>query len=131
MDEITSWLIVLLVVGVIGLVAYRYYMHPSLSQAGKEQKENYIRSLQCGKTLHYQMQLNFIIEFKAILGKLYFNAGNGCYYGQNSIISLESEDTHVSIHIFGPTEEDLQRTIWRLTQIRNKIGGNTRRVAHG
>ncbi|MFX1295369.1 MAG: hypothetical protein ACFFD2_11045 [Promethearchaeota archaeon] len=125
------WLVVLLIVGIIGIVGYRLYYNPSLSHIAKQQKMNYIQRFQRSKTLIYQMtkrQTEILFNY---LNRAYLNAGSGCYYGKGIILYLQIKPPQVTFILFSPAEDLLMRNIWKILQIKNKIGGNVNGTSHG
>ena len=125
------WLIAVLVIGLIGIIGYRYYTNPPLSRTAKLQKENYIQRFRWGKTLIYQLtpdQQTILVEY---LGKHYFNAGSGCFYRNNVVIYLQAVGIRTSIHLFCATEDELTRCTWQLTRLRNHLGGTRNAPTYG
>jgi hypothetical protein len=117
------WLIAVLVIGIIGIIIYRFYYFPPLSLTAKKQQLKYIQAFQEEKTLVYQMAVE---ERTALLNRLkrtFFNAGFGSYYGQNVMVHLKSEDTHVSIQIFSDNPHNLTRNVWRVLKLKDEVGG--------
>ena len=125
------WLIVLGIIGVVALVAYRYYVNPPLPKTAKQQRENFIKRLHNEKILLYHMDMGERQQLQSLLGKTYLDAGKGCYYGKGVSIFLDIQDPQVAIHIFCASMEDLNRFTWRITQLKSKIGGVVSGTPHG
>lgn len=119
------WIIALLIAGIIGIILFRFYYNPPISHIAKQQRKNYLRRFQFGKTLIYQMTENQVIQLREQLNKYYLNAGSGCYYGNRVMIYLEVSTPQVTISLFNPTEDDLVRHTYKLMQIKNKLGGKS------
>ena len=125
------WLIALLVVGVIGIIAYRYYLKPPLSTEAKQQQADYRQRFQYGKTLIYQMEAEKFAKFVELLNQGYLNSGSGSFYGSGVMLYLRKALPQVTISIFSATEEDLARHTWQLMQIKTKLGGYANRFTNG
>lgn len=117
------WLVALGIIGVVALVAYRYYVNPPLPKQAKQQRENFINRLQYERILLHHMEAGEQRQLQSLLGKTYLDAGKGCYYGKGVSIFLDIQDPQVAIHIFCASQEDLDRFTWRITQLKSKIGG--------
>lgn len=125
------WLIVLLVIGLLAYVGYRYWQNPPLSRAAKQQKEQYIRSLQWERTFIYRMDADQLTELERSLEIKQFHAGNGSYYGQNAIIHLKVKGSEVTLRLFCPTEDDLTRHAWKIARLVNQLGGPSNATTNG
>lgn len=125
------WLIALLVIGLLAYVGYRYWQNPPLSRVAKQQRENYIRSLQWEKTFIYRMEPDQLSKLENSLKVKQFHAGDGCFYGQNAIIHLKSQGSQVTLRLFCPTEDDLTRHAWKIARMVNQLGGPSSAAAHG
>jgi hypothetical protein len=116
------WLIVLLIVGIAALIAYRIYCAPPLSATGKQQQDHYLKAFQNEKTLIYQMPATDHTAFLVQLRQHFFDAGAGCFYGNDLIIHVLYEMPQVTIHLFCPNAADLPRHAWRLMQLKSTAG---------
>jgi len=117
------WLIVLLIVGIVVLIAYRVYSVPPLSATAKQQRDQYLRAFQHEKTLVYQMSAAYHSTFLNQLRQRYFDAGTGCFYGTDLMIHVLYETSQVTIHLFCSNPQDLPRHTWNLIQLKTASGG--------
>ncbi|MHA1648844.1 MAG: hypothetical protein ACTSYB_01530 [Candidatus Helarchaeota archaeon] len=116
------WLILLFGIILVGIVWYRFYANPPLSQMAKLQKERYIHNFQHSKTLVYKISQRKEDKLKNKLRKLYRDAGFGCYYGRGIMFYVYRKATQVSILLFSSAEDMLMRHTWKLVQIMKSIG---------
>lgn len=65
------------------------------------------------------------------LSKKYLNANFNCFYGNRAIIYLEQEESHITIRIFSETSDDLTRNVWKVSRIKDSLGGTSNHAPHG
>ncbi len=116
-----TWIIIMLIVGLILIIAYRIYFSPSLSKQGKLQRERYLQWFRFGRTLVFQMSLDQMLMLRLELKKLFRCASSNKFYGTNTMIHLQTNLSEVSLRIFCPTEDLLSKNLWILMQIKRKI----------
>ena len=117
------WLIIVLVIGVIGVIAYRFYFYPPLSPTAKQQQQKYIQAFQEAKKLVYQMTDSELALFRQVLQQNFFDAGRGCFYGPQLMIHLVAEASQVVIQVFSDSPQDLTRAMWKVLKCKPQAGG--------
>jgi len=114
------WLIALGIVGLIGLLGYRYYTTPPLSKAAQQQRETYLQRFRYEKTLIYEfnpVNLQGLVDW---LGDRYLQAAPGCFYGNDLTIYLRVEEGQATISLFSPNQDALTQHTWRIMK---QVGG--------
>ncbi|MHA1359349.1 MAG: hypothetical protein ACTSRC_14645 [Candidatus Helarchaeota archaeon] len=127
MDTVIWWLIALAIIGIIGILAYRFYYTPPLSHIAEKQQVSYLTHLRYHRRLVYQISQIEVINLLDKLEKAYSSAGHGVYYGQGLMMHLKHIPPQLTISFFSPTEDDLARHIWQLQQM---IGGSPDGTTH-
>jgi len=117
------WIIVLLIIGFVLLFIYRLYYYPPLSQTGRRQQVKFIQAFREEKKLVYQMDEPEKATFLDTLKRNFYDAGFGCFYGQNLMIHVTSAESQVTIQIFCEDPHNLTRAVWKVLKVKTHLGG--------